>query len=99
MSLGIKALATEMGLQFNNPVEIHSDGSAAMSIANRIGSGKVRHVEVTQLWLQENARNKTIVVNKVGTDENLSDACTKEVDAVSSQKHLRRRCWHRNTQR
>ena len=59
-----------------------------LEISNRIGSGKVRHIEVTQLWLQEKVRKNVIVGNKVGTDDNLSDALTKGVDAAAIYKHL-----------
>ena len=51
VSLGIQALASEMGIEFENPIDINSDASAAIGISNRVGSGKVRHIEVTQLWL------------------------------------------------
>ena len=88
VSLGIEALAAEMGIKFKGPIEINSDASAAIGISNRIGSGKVRHIEVSQLWLQEKVNKKTIVINKVGTDDNLADALTKGVDAYSIQKHI-----------
>ena len=48
----------------------------------------MRHIEVTQLWLQEKVRTKVIKVNKVGTEDNLSDALTKGLDATGIQKHL-----------
>ena len=34
-------------------VDIFVDASAAIGIAQRRGVGKVRHVEVNQLWLQD----------------------------------------------
>ena len=61
---------------------------AAISIGNRIGSGKVRHIEVTQLWLQDKVTQKVIVLNKVGTDDNLADALTKAVDAAAIRRYL-----------
>ena len=88
VGLGIKNLTLEMGIRFEGPIELNSDASAAIGISSRIGSGKVRHIEVTQLWLQEKVRDKTIRVNKVGTDDNLSDALTKGVDSAAIQKHL-----------
>ena len=77
-----------MGLKLTEPIKINSDASAAIGISNRIGTGKVRHIEVTQLWLQEKVSKKVITLEKVGTDENLADALTKGVDAEAIRKHL-----------
>ena len=49
VSLGSKALASELGIEFDNPIEISSDVSAAIGMINWAGSGKV-----TQLWLHGN---------------------------------------------
>ena len=87
-SLGMLAIANDMGIEFETPIELNSDASAAIGISNRIGSGKVRHIEVTQLWLQDKVSQKVFVINKVGTDDNLADALTKGVDAAAIQKHL-----------
>ena len=87
VSLGVKAIYEDLGIVLPGPIEVNSDASAAIGISNRIGSGKVRHIEVTQLWLQEKVSKKTIVLNKVGTEDNLADALTKGVDAESIRKH------------
>ena len=58
------------------------------AFSNRVGSGKIRHIEVIQLWLQDKVSSKVIVFNKVGTDDNLADALTKGVDANSIAKHV-----------
>ena len=65
-----------------------SDASAAIGIGNRLGVGKVRHIEVTQLWLQEKVGRREIVIEKVPTGANLADALTKGVDAQAIVKHL-----------
>jgi translation elongation factor EF-4 len=44
-------------------IEIKSDASAAVGIANRIGVGKVRHIEVNQLRLQDKVHKKEIKIN------------------------------------
>ena len=51
VALGIKALSEDLGRCYEGSIEIRSDASAAIGIANRIGVGKVRHIEVNQLWL------------------------------------------------
>ena len=88
VSIGIESLMKELGIDLGNPIELNSDASAAIGISNRIGSGKVRHIEVTQLWLQEKVLNGKIALNKVGTDENLADALTKGGDASVISTHV-----------
>ena len=88
VGIGVSAIMSEMGIRFDKPIELNSDASAAIGISNRVGSGKIRHIEVTQLWLQDKVSSKVIVFNKVGTDDNLVDALTKGADANSIAKHV-----------
>ena len=53
-----------------------------------MGVGKVRHIEVNQLWLQEMASNGRMRIEKVWSEENLADALTKGVDAQSIAMHV-----------
>ena len=53
MALGVKAISEDLGRRYDGLIEIRSDASAAIGIANRIGVGKVRHIEVNQLRLQD----------------------------------------------
>ena len=88
VSIGVKTIMKDMGVELSEPIVIKSDASAAIGIANRIGIGKVRHIEVNQLWLQEKVGKKEIRIVKVGTEENLADALTKAVDAKIIEKHI-----------
>ena len=47
--LGIQAKVGDMGTEVD--VHLYIDSSAAKGIASRRGLGKMRHVEVNQLWL------------------------------------------------
>ena len=89
ISIGLQALCKDLGIVLTDPIVLKSDASAAIGISNRIGSGKIRHIEVTQLWLQDKVSQKSITLEKVGTDENLADALTKGVDAAAIQLHLK----------
>ena len=35
------------------PITVHSDATAAIGIARRKNLGKIRHLDVTDLWIQE----------------------------------------------
>ena len=65
-----------------------SDACAAIGISNRIGLCKTRHIEVTQLWVQEKVANGEMVILKVPTESNLADALTKGVDAQTIARHV-----------
>ena len=68
-------------------------------MADRSGLGKVRHIEVNQLWLQEKVRNKEIELRKVSGLENLADALTKFVSADILMYHCEHTMQHARTDR
>ena len=53
------------------------DSSAAKSFINRRGLGKMRHIEIRDLWLQREAREGRLLVSKVPGGENPADLMTK----------------------
>ena len=53
------------------------DSSAAKSIASRLGFGKLRHLEIKFLWLQECVRRGKVVLSKVRGDIHPTDVLTK----------------------
>ena len=48
-AIGTTNLCMNMGVYFDGPIKAKTDASAAIGIASRLGVGKVRHIEVTQL--------------------------------------------------
>ena len=54
------------------------------------GLGRVRHIEVNQLWVQDKVASGELVIHKVGTDENIADVLTKYVDKRLLEKHTTR---------
>ena len=54
--LGVRSMAKEWRLTTGvTPSRLYADASAALSIAKRQGAGKMRHINVKSLWLQEKA--------------------------------------------
>ena len=62
-------------------VKINGDSSAIQGILARRGCGAIKHLEVKQLWLQEQVRRGKVDVQK--------SHCTKE----DAQKHLKHMCF------
>ena len=69
-------------------IRINTDASAAKGIAGRMGLGKVRHLEVSQLWLQQKVLEGEVTTKKVPGGENLADALTKHVGKEILENHI-----------
>ena len=86
IGLGLKSTLGDFGV--NVTIKVNTDASAAKGMANRKGLGKVRHIEVNQLWIQDRISRGDLVVNKVNGKENLADALTKHVNSEDIRVHL-----------
>ena len=84
--LGMRAMYSDWGIETKCVVK--SDSSAARGICNRRGLGKTRHVQTRFLWVQHQVAEKEIQLEKVSTDSNLSDICTKPVSKDLCLKHM-----------
>ena len=51
MGKGSQALMSDMGQEMD--LQVLTDSSAAKGMCARRGHGKVRHIEVCQLWVQQ----------------------------------------------
>jgi hypothetical protein len=65
---------------------IQSDSSAARGMASRIGCGKIRHLQIRDLWIQERVRSGDLLLEKALTADNTSDLGTKHIDAKRIEK-------------
>jgi hypothetical protein len=78
---------------------IYADSSAAIGICKRSGIGRVRHLAVGQLWIQEKVRSGEIALLKVLGTDNPADLLTKHLARDTIDQHLRRLAIHRETGR
>ncbi len=74
-ALGLQSLANDLGWCLD--IRMWVDSAAAKSIASRKGVGRVRHLEVRQLWLQEAVRLEKVTIKKIVGTYNPSDILTK----------------------
>ena len=77
--LGVQAVAVDLGI--STTVRLRADSAAAIGICNRTGIGRVRHLAVGQLWIQERIRSGGLALRKVLGTENPADALTKHLGA------------------
>ena len=65
------------------------DSSAALGVVNRKGAGRLRHVRVGKLWVQEVQDNGDLRFRKVKGTENPADVITKYLPNHEIQKYLK----------
>ena len=75
MGLGFRSMCTDLNRTI--PLRLHSDATAAIGIARRRGLGKMRHLDVEDLWIQEKIRNKEVDLCKVLGADNPADMIHK----------------------
>ena len=67
---------------------VYADSSAALAIANRKGAGKLRHINVSSLWIQEKKDLHDLEIRKVIGTENPADLMTKYLTRSVMDTHL-----------
>ena len=55
-----------------------TDSTTAKAVAGRRGLGKLRHVELKFLWVQEVVKKGRLRISKVWGERNVADHLTKE---------------------
>ena len=84
--LGSQALLSDFGL--SSRFMLVTDATAAQGIAARRGLGRIGHIEVNQLWLQDKVNRGDIVVEKTRGRSNFADTLTKHVLGESLRVHV-----------
>ena len=69
---------------------MNADSSAAIAITDRQGAGKLRHINVSLLWVQEKSKGKEIDFVKVKGELNPADLMTKGLSWDKACGHGRR---------
>ena len=87
--IGMKSLMKDCGIG-NVQIMLRSDASAALSVVERKGVGRMRHIDTNILWLQEKELREQVSFLKVGGKMNPADLCTKHVDRALAQDHMNR---------
>ena len=68
---------------------VRSDSSAALAISQRVGLGKVHHLQTQYLWIQERHSKGSLALSKVKGELNPADLLTKGVPQDILSRHMR----------
>ena len=79
-AIGLLQLAESWGLKLEASVFV--DSTAALAVTHRKGCGKLRHVRIGHLWVQELAEEGAVSFVKVRGTENPADLMTKHLPAT-----------------
>ena len=86
VGMGIQSVMGDLSIGVK--LQVLTDSSAAKGIASRRGLGKVRHIEVNQLWVQEKVAIGAIEQNKVPGEVHVADSLTKHVGREMIDRHM-----------
>ena len=84
-AIGFVSLAVDFGIE--SSIRMHIDASAALGIVERHGVGRVRHLDVGMLWLQEQQLKQIVATRKILGTDNPADMMTKALTRESINKH------------
>ena len=84
--LGLQSMLGELGVQV--ALTVWTDSSSAKAYASTRGLGRMRHVEVKDLWLQGLVKSGRVSLRKVRGDINPADPMTKYLDRAAIQRLL-----------
>ena len=88
IGIGLQSLCLDLGLSLQ--LRLHSDSTAAIAVCRRRGLGKIRHLAVADLWLQDKIKAGQLSLHKVLGADNPADAMTKFVERTTLEKSLAR---------
>ena len=83
--LGIQSDIAGFGDKLN--LEVLTDSSAARAICLRQGLGRIRHLHIKFLWIQQYVKKGCFRIIKVDGSRNQADLYTKVLDAATLEKH------------
>ena len=85
--IGLKAMRKEWGEE--GKVIALCDSTAAIGIVNRKGVGKLRHLDVGKLWVQDLREEGKLEMQKVKGTQNPADQLTKYLSVQEVEKGLK----------
>ena len=83
-TIGVLQMAAEWGMELYG--SIFADSTAALGVVKRRGCGKMRHVKVGMLWVQEKQETGELQYAKVRGTDNPADLMTKNVNTALADK-------------
>ena len=84
--MGVQSMLKDLGYDFK--LTLNTDSTAAIGVSTRYGLGKMRHLDIRELWVQEKVMDGDVKVNKVPGKDNQADLLTKHLDRGKVDEYL-----------
>ena len=84
--IGVQSLARDLGVDLTLVVAV--DSLVANGMVNRYGVGRVRHLDVKDLWVQERVKRCSFSIVRVSGDVNPADVATKSLAVDDLRKKV-----------
>ena len=69
-------------------LRVKGDAVAAIGIVRRQGLGRIRHLAVADLWIQQRSKDGSVSYEKLDGSKNTSDILTKPVEGEVLSRHM-----------
>ena len=89
-TMGMMSMLKDMGVEMTKKAIVYADAAAALGIIQRKGVGKVRHLDTSVLWLQEERVKRILAHEKVLGEQNPADMMTKHIPREKIAQHVER---------
>ena len=87
-ALGTEIMARELGVRLD-AMELQAGANAAIGTIGRQGWGKLRHLDLSNLWLQSVVRGKHVNLKKVQSESNMADLGTMTFEKDKNGRHMK----------
>ena len=72
-AIGLQTMMGELGWKAS--IKLLVDASATIGVIHRRGLGKIRHLDVEALWLQQAVYENKLKIAKIRGEDNIADNC------------------------
>ena len=83
------SILEEMGIE-PTTLEVYIDSSSTLQFICKRGLGRLRHIRIRELWLQDQLRLGTIKLVKIPSQDNVADIMTRRLTPKKFQEQARR---------
>ena len=84
--IGFQSACKDLGIDLR--IRVRTDSSACRGICGRTGLGKVKHMAIQMLWLQDVVRRGAVEMKRVRGDVNAADLMTKFLSRSKIDAHV-----------
>ena len=84
--MGMVSIMKEFNIEAK--LRVKGDAVAAIGIVRRQGLGRIRHLAVADLWIQQRSKDGSVAYEKLEGVKNTSDILTKAVEGEVLSRHM-----------